>query len=347
MLDNKSHSVRKRMVSNLYSKSYLQSSPNLSAMYDIVILQRLLPRIEALTTDCSSIEVFSLFSSITMDLVNAYLFGLRNSTNFIQDSAARDWFLERFHGRKEFSFWSQEHPRFTAFLARLGYRLSPAWLDTANKDIEGWCTAMCDAAAVSDPATEKPQDMPVVYRALRTSLAKSDMAPANANLETTLASELLDQLGAGNETSAITLLYLFHSLAQRPELQSRLRTELLTLTPVISHASTTLPPPKAIDVLPLLHACVMETLRLYASIPGPQPRITPHTCTLGPYADIPAGVRVSAQAWSLHRNAAVYADPDTWRPERWLGDPTSPEMLEMQRWFWYVPAPAPANIRHV
>ncbi|KAK5005646.1 hypothetical protein LTR16_006065, partial [Cryomyces antarcticus] len=105
----------------------------------------------------------------------------------------------------------------------------------------------------------------------------------------------------------------------------QLRAELRTLPPTLqpqtpntNNNSTTndipgLPSPKDLDALPLLHAVVMETLRLHAAIPGGQPRVTPRGCVLGA-----ASVRVSASAYGLHRNADVFPDAEAWRPQRWL-----------------------------
>lgn len=55
---------------------------------------------------------------------------------------------------------------------------------------------------------------------------------------------------------------------------------------------------------------------------------------------LPPGVRVSAQAYSLHRNEDVFPDAERWDPERWLidarKDPKQEQdrLKEMMRWFW-------------
>ncbi|THX01569.1 cytochrome P450 [Aureobasidium pullulans] len=156
---------------------------------------------------------------------------------------------------------------------------------------------------------------------------------------------MLDHLAAGFDTSGITLTYLAWELS-RPHnaaIQSALREELLTLNPPFSmtegEPSTPLSSAKDIDDLPLLHAVVMETLRLHAAIPGGQPRITPANTTLGPPGaevhGIPAGVRVVSAAHSLHRNSEVFPEPGLWRPKRWLDNEGGVDCGgEKARWFW-------------
>lgn len=153
------------------------------------------------------------------------------------------------------------------------------------------------------------------------------------------ASEVLDHLLAGHETSAITLTYLMHNMSQQPWLQSKLREELLTLSPHIQYPSRRssegwdrLPTPKAIDELPLLDAILQETLRLYAAAAGPQPRVTPRVpggTTVEGYTNIPGGVRVSSNAYSIHRIPEIFPEPDVWSPERWMT--TDEKKLEQMR----------------
>jgi cytochrome P450 len=171
-------------------------------------------------------------------------------------------------------------------------------------------------------------------------------------------SEMLDQLAAGHETAGITMTFLTWHLSQDIELQNALRAELLTLDhPLIyppSLGSTSaekslkdgerdqlndvqMPNSKQLDSLPILHAVIMETLRIKAAIPGGQPRMTPYpSCTLGKY-EIPGGVRVGATAYSLHRNVDVYPRPSAWDYTRWLDNPDQKNdeaRRERDRWFW-------------
>jgi cytochrome P450 len=82
----------------------------------------------------------------------------------------------------------------------------------------------------------------------------------------------------------------------------------------------------AVQALPILNADVWDTLRLYPAVPGALPRDVPHggAPVTGAGAWLPAGTTVTAQAYSVQRDADVFAQPDEWRPERWLAYAASP-----------------------
>jgi cytochrome P450 len=343
------------MISNIYSKSNIHSSPALAAQAQVILYDRLLPIIDSISkalTGANGIDVHDLWNAMTMDGMTAYLFGLKNSSNFLQNQAYRRHWLALYHGRKTYTFFSQELPRLTKFCKKIGVPLVPKWVDDANLELEAWTQDRCDAtiAYLKDAAAEDKNvaNEPVVLSALLTGIDKerkmkgeeSVLAATTLKYERlSIASEMIDHLAAGHETSGITLTYLSWQLSQDIPLQDRLRAELLTLEPnmLLSNSPGNIPNPKDLDNLPVLHAVLMETLRLRAAIPGGQPRMTPYpSCTLGGYT-VPGGVRVGAQAHSVHRNAAVYPDPEKWDYSRWLDAEngyTEEQRKERDRWFW-------------
>lgn len=370
------HSKRKRMLSNVYAKSVLLASPALRAICQTVLCERMLPLVgEVVEGDRRGdgdwgksktkgvMEAYELFSALTMDFVTAYQFGLGQGSNFTQNlTHCRKW-LENYKARQAYTFWPQEMPAFTAFMRSvgLGTLLVPKWVDEANQDIEDWCLSMCDkaeAALQSRSGDEKHAgDYPSVYAQMRASLVKEQVKEESGLAEKqgtslteetqlSIASEMLDQLAAGFDTSGITLTYLAWELSkpQNSQIQASLQEELRSLSPSYAKASpdvegTELPDAKVIDELPLLHAVIMETLRLHAAIPGIQPRVTPSDATLGPPGaevhGIPQGVRVESAAYSLHRNPEVFPKPEEWRPLRWLdADGKVDSGGEKMRWFW-------------
>ncbi|CAI7602830.1 unnamed protein product [Penicillium pancosmium] len=341
MIGTKPHSVRKRMLSNIYSKSTLQTSPHLRVVSNAVIYDRLLPILQDAASSKQSIDVHDLNQGLTMDFVSCYLFGLQNGTNHLQDHAFRKHWLHMYLCRKPFEFYHQETPQLIGWMKCMGLRLIPKYCDTANDMLDAWALDLCGKAAQSLNSTD-PSIEPIVYKQLKQSLDKQSAKeggpkPDPAEQQNDIACEMYDQLTAGFETSAVGLTYLLWELSKNLELQTKLHEELMTLDPPIRlPKSAELPPAKAVDALPLLEAIVTETLRLHAPIPGIQPRVTPApSCSLGGYENIPANTRVNAQAYSLHRNPEVFPEPETWRPSRWLKEKNSiVDLEEQKRWFW-------------
>lgn len=330
MLEHKPHAVQKRMVSNVYSKSYLHNSKDLQKVSDRLVFDRFLPSMHQVQEHGGELDVLDLMQGVGMDFTSAYLFGLSNGTDFINNSVCR-------------RHWLEEYKIFKTSLPR----------DRADGEIEKWCLSMCEATdrfIHSEKVTEDPSEtQPVVYGRLAQSLQESAKSgiPSLKPTVVTAASEMLDHLLAGHETTGITLTYVLYELSQRPDLQDRLHSELLTLDPPIlyqpsDHDDTTkenrhtrLPSPRSIDALPLLNNILQETLRLYAAAPAQQPRLSPFApngSTIDGYGSIPGGVIVSANAYSLHRNAAVFPEPEKWIPERW--DVGVEKREEMKRWFF-------------
>ena len=142
---------------------------------------------------------------------------------------------------------------------------------------------------------------------------------------------------AGFETTAIALTYATYWLSQKLDIQAELREELRELQRSSTDAQgSNLPSFRHLEQLPLLHAVLMETLRLNAPIPGPQPRISLDGAMVGGYGKLAPGVRVSAQAYSLHRNPDIFPDPDEWQPLRWIAKDPQQEahVKDRSRWFW-------------
>lgn len=331
-------------MSNVYSKSFLQSSPQIAENSVLLLKDRFLPLLQQAAEQSTALDVHDMNNAFTMDFMSAYLFGIANSTKFSIDPVARRQFMQPYHSRRHYEFYSQEVPRLMHFSKNLGLPLVPSTVDLANEEIEAWGMRMCEAADLYMDRVPSAGAEPIVYKQLKTSMEKKQGERASTDtadhMRREIASEMLDHLGAGHETSAIALTYLFWEMSQHPDLQRKLCEEILTLDPQIvwppkGEDGFDLPSSKSVDALPLLHAIIMETLRLHAPIPGIEPRVTPAGgCTLAGYTNIPANVRVSAMAYALHRNEEVFPDPEHWKVDRWLKPAESAEMKEMMRWFW-------------
>ncbi|KAI0133533.1 cytochrome P450 [Xylariales sp. AK1849] len=349
----KHHSLRKRMVSHAYSKTSIHSSASLAAQAQIIINDRLLPTLQASAPEDQQphgIDVHSLFCAVAMDSISMYCFGARSGSNFIEQKTYRDHWLQLYKVRKGYGFFAQELPKLSKFLSFIGLNLTPTWVGAANKELEEWCKKLCDSTVAfleeTGPATQDSAEDPVVVRALLTGIEKEEKMNGTVSLiystailqpKLSVASEIIDHVLAGQETTGVALTYLTWHLSQSEDLQHQLRDELLKLKPDtrLDAGKVSIPNSGQLDSLPLLHALVIETVRRYAPAGGPEPRVTPSpSCRIGHY-EVPGGVRVSASAYNLHRDERYFPDPETWDHTRWLHDPDDDEKpKELSRQFW-------------
>ncbi|KAG1671743.1 Cytochrome P450 9e2 [Nymphon striatum] len=119
---------------------------------------------------------------------------------------------------------------------------------------------------------------------------------------------------AGYETTASTLSMVSYNLAIYPECQDKLIKEIDIATE--KHGKLTY---DAISEMPYLKAVVKETLRLYS----PAVRLE-RQCTenyqLGSIF-LKKGTLVGIPSYSIHHDAEYWPDPETFDPERFMGDP--------------------------
>ncbi|KAK5111281.1 hypothetical protein LTR85_012222 [Meristemomyces frigidus] len=359
-LDALSHTIRKRRITHVYSKSYLQSSPAVTGLMDRVIRHRFLSLVAGYARDQRSFDTMTLLSALALDLVTGYTFGVKNGTDFLNNSKEHAKCIGQIHTGRPYPmmFWLHEFPETVSFLERIGV-LSKERYESLEA-LHVFCLNMCHRTetALADSSAEEtaPEDYPTVYQQFKRSLDKEGLS-ATPSVEKysklsghkpitcspqqlEIAAEVGDQIHASDETLSITLSYAIWELSRNPEMQKRLRQECQGLGPDVDTGSTAaLPSASHVDALLLLHAVIMETLRVHPVVAGGQARVTPHNklSRLGRYENIPGGCRVQSYARFLHHNADVFPDPLAWYPERWLqssGEPDSPEPDQKMRWFW-------------
>jgi cytochrome P450 len=124
-----------------------------------------------------------------------------------------------------------------------------------------------------------------------------------------LRDEMITLLIAGHDTSAIALAWAMHHLLAHPEALHRLEAEVRA---ALARADAS----DAIADLAYLDAVIKESMRLTPIVPVIQ-RLTRAPVRLGRH-EVPAGVLVMAQVYTIHHRADLYPEPDRFRPERFL-----------------------------
>lgn len=124
-----------------------------------------------------------------------------------------------------------------------------------------------------------------------------------------LRDEAMTLFLAGHETTAHALTFAVYLLSRHPQEQERIRQELHEVVgdaPLSSaHA----------DKLPLLKACLLETLRLYPTAWMVGRRSLADT-TIGDYL-IPKDTTILVSPYVMHRHPDYFPEPERYWPERW------------------------------
>ncbi|KAJ9496368.1 hypothetical protein H2202_008031 [Exophiala xenobiotica] len=108
-------------------------------------------------------------------------------------------------------------------------------------------------------------------------------------------------------------------LGPNPSVKTRIIQQLKEMFPENLDEFTPVPFAK-LQHLSLLEATEIECLRLHPPIGYAMPRMTPASGAVICGTFIPGNVDVGVPAAIIGRNPAVYRDPDTWHPDRWLDE---------------------------
>jgi hypothetical protein len=212
------HTIRRRRISYIYSKAYLQNSQHVQAIMSNV-LQACLRSIYESADNGMTIDFLSLSFAHGIDCITAMIFGLPQATSFVLDNQKRDDWLAlylRSHPPK-LMLWMQELPNLVNWLVGIGIPILSKSYQTAKEELEGWVLEMVDwtenelretrdeASTASLPCGY----LPILYHHLRASLAKEDDTNGIARDEQNpsrrrlaLASEFLDHIGMPNPTQS-------------------------------------------------------------------------------------------------------------------------------------------------
>lgn len=132
-----------------------------------------------------------------------------------------------------------------------------------------------------------------------------------------LRDETLTLFVAGHETTALAMTYALTLLADHPDQQERLAAELARVLGGRKPTVADLPNLKRTE------AVVLEAMRLYPPVWGIG-RQALRDVQIGEYR-LPKGSNVFMSQWVVHRDPALFPEPERFWPERWIdGQPDGP-----------------------
>nr|UVC58029.1 CYP81Q114 protein [Isodon rubescens] len=126
---------------------------------------------------------------------------------------------------------------------------------------------------------------------------------------------------AGTDASVVTAEWVMTLLLNHPEVMDKARNEIDNH---IGHHRMV--EEQDLPKLQYLHCIIMETLRLFPSVPLLVPHEASQDCLIGGY-DIPKGTMMLVNAWAIHRDPKLWDNPLSFRPERFEGVQVETHML--------------------
>lgn len=222
------HGPVRRRISTVYAKSFLQASPHFRVMMSTVLETRLIPILAHHHDSGKAIDTLELSLAYGIDIITATIFGLRYSTNVLQDLEYRDWFFAKFkdYSASGNSFWLNDVPALTSRLQSIGLNPVKPGYYRAKGELEEWCMTLVRAvenlllAFNNDASSSKnkndddnitPGDRPIVFEKLwraveeeaKTNQGKSPANPVSLSAaddrRIEVASECLDHIIATRE----------------------------------------------------------------------------------------------------------------------------------------------------
>ncbi|GMF34121.1 unnamed protein product [Phytophthora fragariaefolia] len=160
---------------------------------------------------------------------------------------------------------------------------------------------------------EEAEDHPMFKNIMAILLSKKEtIAP------TQVRDIVLTGLEAGRNTTSDTLAWFFHSLSHHPQVETKLRTEVVSRLPKLTESDCYVPSYEEIQDLPYLEATIREVFRLHPSVPS-----IPYHCrrdaVLQDGTFIPAGMDVFLHLYAAGRLPSLWgADAAEFVPERFI-----------------------------
>ncbi|CAK1365412.1 unnamed protein product [Cercospora beticola] len=131
-----------------------------------------------------------------------------------------------------------------------------------------------------------------------------------------IVAEVTIMMNAGSTTTAISMANVMYQLLKNPSKLAKLRQEIDETLDDDEEVA----PYEKVKYLPYLRACLDESLRLFPPISHGLTREVPPDgqAIAGEY--IAGGTTVNVSAFIAHRDETIFPDPETFNPERWLGE---------------------------
>ncbi|ONK79512.1 uncharacterized protein A4U43_C01F7110 [Asparagus officinalis] len=283
---------------------------------------RLCDKLDAAASDGEDVEMESLFSRLTLDIIGKAVFNYEFDSLSVDNGIVEAVYtvLREAEMRStspiptwEIPIWKDISPRQKK--ANEALKL----INTTLDELIAICKRMVEQEELQFHEEYMNEQDPSILHFL---LASGDDVSSKQ-----LRDDLMTMLIAGHETSAAVLTWTFYLLSQNPRVMAKLQEEVDTVL------GDRFPTIEDMKKLKYTTRVINESLRLY-----PQPpvliRRSQENDVLGKYP-ITRGEDIFISVWNLHRSPKHWVDAEKFNPERWPLDGPNPN--ETNQNFSYLP----------
>ena len=302
MSDRKQHARRRRELAHLFSMSTITE-------YEPVIAKQVKTCMDFIASEGRKDQVSNLYDwwhYLSMDIICELSFGL--TFNMLQDGASNEYIKDLYGSlqiepvRWHFG-WLNKYAAWAPLkFVREAEACSVRAMNRGAKLVQDY---------VANPEKKRRKDL------LQKMLDARDERGRPLTIEA-LNTEAAGFILAGSHTTSSSLTWIVWRVMKSPDILAKVRKELDEALAGLSR--TEVPLHSKLENLTYFNCVIKEGLRIDTAVPGSTPRyVPPEGTTINGYA-LPGGAIVSAQAYSCHRDPAIFPDPDEFRPERWLAE---------------------------
>ena len=314
-IDADQHKLRRGAVAPFFSRrSILALEPTLREK-----VFKVCERLAGFQKSKQPIDLRLLFSCMTTDIVSEYAFP--HCFDLLStDDLSPAWRKTFAEGLRNFQ-WFKHYPFLWHVLRSIPYHvlttLSPEMKITLDWE-RGNQALVRDIVNSHDPNKKPSETHPTIFH----EILSSDL-PAEEKSYDRLWQEGSSLIGAGVETTSNTLNVILFHLLQNPSQLKRLQNELQSLMPDPAHLATW----NELEKLPYLTAVITEGLRKAMGTTSRFIRVAPQQNLQYKNYHIPAGSAVSMSVMCLHNHVETFREPQTFIPERWLGENSKSDLF--------------------
>ena len=320
------HRIRRGIFAHYLSKATLQRlEPGIQSVMD-----KLVSRFQGLKGSSRNVNLLNVYACLTGDVIGQYAFA--QTYGFLDDpDFSPHWHnimmevSQNGHVLKQFGWimpltkampdWLVKllQPQMMSLLSfqRVCFLISTCKFHTDK--LQGFRRQVIEAKETLARG-EKPVGQETIFYDV---LTNDEVRPQEKETDH-LQDEAQTIIGAGTVTTGHILALTSYYLVDNPPILEKLQTELGNLM------SKTGPSPKwqQLEQLPYLTAVITEGLRIGYGVAGRLARLFPDTVLEYNGYSIPPMTPISMTTILVHDNPTLFPDPRTFRPERFLEQPS-------------------------